>query len=229
MADAQPGMGKGNACHGGGKVHPQAHLLLSGIGGREHRIGHAEALPCVHIGKHPGVGGRVGFQPVRQHVKSRIRNQPRGQLFEQVAVQNCRTGAQPFVNQGVLCLSMGQDGEVRHLRPRAGGGGNGHQRKAPLGKIGHCLGAVHGAAAPQSNQQIRLELLELRRPLRRQRNRWIRLHGVKVLDFRCTGQPRNAFRRPVFHEVGIRHQQQALCTECFQRRNGTCPGIDSCF
>ena len=115
VADAQPSMGKGNAGHGGGKVHPQTHLLLSCVRGREHRIGHAKALPCIHIGKRPGVGGRVGFQPVSQHVKSRIRNQPRRQLFEQVAVQNCRTGAQPFVNQGVLCLSMGQNGEVRHL------------------------------------------------------------------------------------------------------------------
>ncbi len=159
MAHPKPRMGEGDARHGGGQMHPQPHLPAPRVGGGEHRIGNAEALPGVHVRKCAAPCGGVGLQRMGQHIKAGIRDQPRRQRLQQVAVQDSSIRAELFVHQRMLCPAMGQDRKIRDLRAGAGGGGNGHQREIPLGEIGHGLGAVHGAAASQCSQQIRPELL----------------------------------------------------------------------
>ena len=164
-----------------------------------------------------------------QHIEARVRNQPRGELGEQVAVQNGGSGPELFVYQGVLGLPVGQNRKIRHLRAGAGGGGDGHQPYRILGKIGHGLGTVHGAAAAQRHQQIRPELIHSGRSLCRQRHRGVGLHPVKKLHLLRLCQIGNPFGGAVFHKIGVNHQQQTLCAEFFQRRKGTCTGKDFCF
>ena len=219
MTHPQPRMGESDARHGGSQVHPQPHLPAPGVGGRQHRVGNAEALPGIHIRKHAGPGGHIGLHGVGQHIKAGIRDQPRRQPVQQVAVQNGGVGPQLGVHQGMLGLSVGQDRKVRDLRAGAGGSGDGHQREVPLGKIGHGLGAVHGAAASQGHQQVRLELLQLCRALGGQGHRGVGLHGVKIFHLLRARQLCDPLRRAVLHEIGIRHQQQPPGPEALQRRH----------
>ena len=226
MAEAKTGLGKRDARHGGGDVHPKPHLLLPGIGGRQRRKGHPEALPGIEVGEHPGIGCRVGLHRMGQHIEARIGNEALGKLRQQVAVQNGRRGQQLFIHQRMLGPAMGQDGEIRDLRAGAGGGGNRRQRKAPLGKIGHGLGTVHGAAAAQGDEQIRLKSFQPCRPLRRQHHRRVRLHPVKDFHLFRLRQLRNPPGRAVFLKKGIRHHKDSFCAEAFQRRHRPGSGDD---
>ena len=164
-----------------------------------------------------------------QHVKAGVRDQALGQGLEQIAVQDRHIRAELFVHQRVLDLVMGQYGKVRHLRSGAGGGGNGRHLIVPLGKIRHGLGTVHGAAAPQSDDEIRAKGADLRRPLRRQLHRWVGLHPVKEFRLHTLGGIRHLFRRSVFHKEGVRHHQHPAGPQAPQGLNGPAAANKLCL
>ena len=162
-----------------------------------------------------------------QHVKARVRNESRGQLVQKVAVQNGQGGLEPPVHQGVFGLPVGQHRKIRHLRPGAGGGGNGGQGRIRAAEIGHGLGAVHGAAAPQGNQQVRAEGLEPGGAPGRQFYAGVWLHAVKNLPAFRTGGPDHPVCHAVFHKEGVCHQKHPPGLLLPQHPNG--PGAGDNF
>ena len=162
-----------------------------------------------------------------QHIKARIGDEAGRKLLQQVTVQDGCHGSELLIHQGVLGLSMGQDGEIRHLRAGARGGGNRHQGHLLLGEISHGLAAVHGAAPTQGHQQIRLKTAKHRRSLRRQSHCGVRLDPVKIFRLLRLRQGSDALGCAVLHKIGIRHQQQPLRAEPLQHRDGPRPGINS--
>ena len=204
----------------------EPHRFLPGVGRREGGVGPGKGLPGQKIRKGPGVHRHVAFQGVGKYVEARVGNQGLGEAFQQVAVQNRHTGPQPPVNQRMLHPIVGENGKIRHLGAGAGGGGDRCQGKCPLGKIGHGLGAVHGAAAPQGNQQVRGKCLELCGSLRRQGNTGVRLHTVKNLHRFPTGSLRYMLGRSVFRKEGVRYKKYPLGPELLQCRHCPGPGYD---
>ena len=186
----------------------QPHLRPPGKGGRQRPKGRPEGIPGQGVGNGAGALRHAGLQGVGQHIKARVGDQPRREASQQVAVENRHVRPQPPIHQGVLHMIVGQNGEIRHLRPGAGGGGNGHQTPLLPGKIDHGLGAVHGAAAPQGHHRIRPELPEPGGSLRRQGHRGIRRHPVKKGHRLRLCRGGHMMGRAVLHKIGIRHHKQ---------------------
>ena len=224
MAQAQPPVGKGKPRHGGGQMDFQPHLFLSGIGRGQGGIRPGKGLPGQKVREGPGIHRHIAFQGVGQHIEARVGNEGLGKALQQVAVQDRHIGPQPPVHQRVLHPLVGENGKIRHLGAGAGGGGDCRQGKGPLGKIGHGLGAVHGAAAPQSHQQVRAKGLQLGRALRRQGHTGVRHNPIKDLHRFPARSLRYTPGRSVLREEGVRNQEHPLRPELLQRRHGTGPG-----
>ena len=210
-------------------MHLQTDVRSSGVRGGQRRIGTGKGLPGIQVGDDPGAGGGIGLHRMGQHIKAAVGNQPFGQPRQQIAVQNRHIRPQPPVHQRMLHPVMSQYGKIRHLRAGAGGGRNGRQRKRLLTEIGHCLGAVHGAAAPQCHQQIRVKFLQLCRSLRRQLHRGIRFHPVKKCRLLSPCRLCHPPGRAVFHKKGVRHHKYPFRPKVRQCRNRSGARYNCCF
>ena len=142
-----------------------------------------------------------------QDIKPAVRDQGPGELPQQVTVQNRHIRPQAPVNQGMLYTGVGQNGEIRHLRPGAGGGGDSNECGSAAGKILHGLGTIHGAAAPQSHDQIRLKIPDPGSPRSRQIQPGIRGHLRKQFPALGPGLLGYLFRHTVVPEERVRDHQ----------------------
>ena len=202
----------------------QPDLLPPGEGGRKAPVGNAERLLGKEVRKGPGFCRRKALHRMGQHVKARVRNESGGQFLQKVAVEDRQVRPEPLVHQRVLGVPVGQYGKIRYLRPGARGGGHRRQRKTPLAEIGHGLGAVQGAAAPQGHQQIRSKGLQLRRPPGRQLHRRVRLDIRKISCLRASGSLRYLLGQTVFEKERVRHNVDPLCPKLLERTYGPGPG-----
>ena len=207
----------------------QPHLRPSGEGGRERPIGAPEGFPGIHIRELSGIPRADGFHCVGQHIETRIRHQPLGHRFQQIAVQDRDVRPELVIHQRMLHLPMGQHGEVRHLRAGAGGGGDRYEGILPLGEPGHGLGAVHGAAAAQGDHQIRTEFPKPCRAFGRQLHCGIRLHLVEYFHRLGLRRIRYPLRGPVFGEEGVRDQKDPLRAQLRKGSHGPGSGAELRF
>ena len=114
-------------------------------------------------------------------------------LGQQDRVQHRSIRSERVVDKRIfdaLCR-VGEDGKGGHFRAGAGGGGHapeGNTAQLRRGKMADAFGGVHGGAAAEGHNGLRLEGLQDGDSLGHHIQRWIGHHLVKPLAFRSAGQ-----------------------------------------
>ena len=208
MADSEPRLVKGQAGHGGGFVHGQPLAQIPGEGAGQGSEGDPEGFPGQRIRKPATPFSPAGFQGVGKHIEAGIGNEGLGQILQQVVIQNGVVRLQFLIHKGVLGASVGQNCEIRHLRTGAGGGGNRCQPGRETAEIAESLGAVQGAAAPEGNDQIGIEILHPGGSGSGQFHGGIRENAVEDFISLCLCCFDHPLCGAVLCEIGIRYHKQ---------------------
>ena len=210
VGQPQPRVVKGQSCHGCCQMNITPSLRLACKRSGQQFQKHPAGFACQCVCDQTVLPGSHGLHAVADGVHAAFRDQMHRQLLQKRGIQNGVVRPNGLVDEGVLDPVVGQNGEGRHLRTRAGSGGDGHEHWPFLRCQQNTLGAVQTAAAPQGDHQIRLQLFQHSRPFGCQRRRRIRLHLIENVRIFAAGSGQNRPGQTRLGKEFVRHQQNLL-------------------
>ena len=96
-------------------MHLAPYLRLPGKGSRQRLKSAAKSILRQRVGEGARIFRNQRLQCVRKHIKAAIRHQSGRQPRQQIRVQDRQLRAQAAVDQRMLNIIVGQNGEIRHL------------------------------------------------------------------------------------------------------------------
>ena len=232
VAGSQTRVVKGDAGHGRRAVNLLPCIKTSCKGAGQLVQRRLKGKKGQGVGKQSGFFRCHGLQTVGQHVHSCVGDEPGGQLGQQRRLQDRHGRTQALLHQGIFDPVVGQHSKGGNLRAGAGGGGDGHQPRFRLTQGEDALGTVDGAAAAESQNGIRHELVQHGDPGGNLRHIRVGTHAGENTAFSAAegGDP---CRRTVLlkerigdyqnpSEGGIFQRLQGIFTENQLRGHGKC-------
>ena len=204
MRDAQQGVGEGHAGQALGVMHPVPGVHVAVVAGHQILADHLDGMQGQGVRIIAVQGGYIGLDGVGHGVHTGMGGELLGHGLRQIRVHDGHVRGDVEVCQGVLdaLVIVGDHGEGRHFRGRAGGGGDGAELglgpqggevegNAQLLKGGvrilverpHGLGRVNGGTAANGNDPVRLEFLHGLGALHHRFHRGVRLYAFKQGHF----------------------------------------------